>query len=321
MIQENLDLFASYYDASSENVFFSKGAIPYSLVVSPKSYPDEADGQQSKKSYFMTFMAIVHGNETGGMLAINSILAKIKSGEIHIDNKLCFVFGNIGAAHQGKRFVEYDMNRLFGSQANHSDEHARAKEIEAILQDTEFLFDIHQTVEPSHKAFFCFAHEQETLSWVQHFDTDIPSVMHNSGQFSADGLCSDEFVRRQGGFAVTVELGEKGPFPEQVKLGVHLAQEALKAAKVVKDGGHLPAKSYCGTLFMQDQKFYWQEGALLQEGFVNFGSVPAGTLVMKSLSEEFYSKKDGFTLFPKYSWPPNRPPAVLCSIIRPFEGP
>ena len=55
----------------------------------------------------------VHGNETAPIEICDSLIKKIISGEIQLQQRVLFIFGNPASINVGDRFVEENLNRLF----------------------------------------------------------------------------------------------------------------------------------------------------------------------------------------------------------------
>ncbi len=88
-------------------------------------------------------LAGVHGNETCGIKAFDKIIPslKIKSGRV------LFVYSNLEAMRQNKRFIEENLNRCFLSiqpkEISWTLEGKTAEEIKPYLDSADFLLDIH----------------------------------------------------------------------------------------------------------------------------------------------------------------------------------
>jgi succinylglutamate desuccinylase len=75
----------------------------------------------------------VHGDETAPIELLSQLVADVASGALPLACRLLVVLGNIQAMRDGKRYVDYDLNRLFGgkhAQWPESHEAPRAAELE-----------------------------------------------------------------------------------------------------------------------------------------------------------------------------------------------
>ncbi len=55
----------------------------------------------------------MHGNETSGVEAMQSVLEKLKSKEDKLKGTVYFIKGNLRALENGERFVDIDLNRIW----------------------------------------------------------------------------------------------------------------------------------------------------------------------------------------------------------------
>lgn len=105
----------------------------------------------------VTITALVHGNELCGAHALDLLL---RSGFRPSIGSLTLIFCNIAAYIRfdpkdptASRFVDEDMNRVWDQQVLRSSrssvELERAREIEPLIRDTDFLLDIHSMQTPS----------------------------------------------------------------------------------------------------------------------------------------------------------------------------
>ena len=90
-----------------------------------------------------TIMVWVHWNETSWIDALNDIIDDLKI----ISWKVFFIYANLKAIEKNVRFTEKNLNRCFLKElANESYEERRAKEIMSILDKSDFLLDVHNTI-------------------------------------------------------------------------------------------------------------------------------------------------------------------------------
>ncbi|VVE12392.1 succinylglutamate desuccinylase [Pandoraea terrigena] len=78
----------------------------------------------------------IHGDETAPIEIVDGILRDIADGHLTLRERVLVVLGNPDAVRAGKRYLEYDLNRLFqGAHAKRAESPAvqRARELEVIV--------------------------------------------------------------------------------------------------------------------------------------------------------------------------------------------
>lgn len=285
----------------------------------------------------LTILAVVHGNEVGGLAIVTKLLNQILSGAIRLQAPIGIALGNTEAALLGRRFIERDLNRSFGAPANHSREAQRAHELEDLLARSQFLLDIHQTHEPSESAFFIFPWQRKSFDFARRISRELPVVTHWAGAFSKDGMCSDEFVNAKGGTGITLELGQAGFDEDQIAIGLACSLQALETTGSADVGGTKPHSNLPNKRHNNLHKKLHDAGAIytwngiipypptgdvaLVPGLINFQMVAAGDLIAKHDGLDIFAPVSGRILFPKYVRPGSPEfggprPAELCRIMK-----
>lgn len=271
-------------------------------------HPTALISKHPTKPYGLTLQAITHGNEVGGLEVLLSLLGMLRSGLLQPQFSLGFALGNPAAAAEDRRFLERDLNRSFGQSASSSLEEKRARELEPMLEGSQFFLDIHQTIEPSTRPFFIFPYTVPSFAFAQAISGGVPIVTHWGSSFSKDGMCSDEFVNQRGGVGITLELGQKGFNPYHRGVGVLLALAAIEYA------GRMLKSRQASRIEARDTEVYtWKavvahfEGAELNEGLYNFQHVSSGETLGRTQDGLLRAQESGYLLFPKYRRDPNAP--------------
>ncbi len=108
-------------------------------------------------------MALIHGNEIAGAVALNHILSTGVQPDI---GSLTLGFANLDAYARfdpaqptASRFVDEDMNRLWDPDVldgpRHSGELVRARAIRPLIDELDILLDLHSMLWPSEKLLLC----------------------------------------------------------------------------------------------------------------------------------------------------------------------
>lgn len=304
-------------------------------VVSPKS---QQPTLPKSKNIALTIGAITHGNESAGIGTVNDFLAYLSSGVINLELPLAFILGNTEAALQEKRFIERDLNRSFSSpraDEQKTKEEKRALAIQAILSQTAWFIDLHQTTLPSEEAFFIFPYAKASYSFARNVAPHQPIITHWGDGFSEAGMCSDEYVNSQGGVGITLELGQNGLRSYHIGIGCSLLVSALAyVQKTVKQSNHSPALSHFeelsspewGALYTFADIIPYPKTGLVQlvPGLYNFSAVKKGTKLADLGDSVLTAPEDRRLLFPTYldpHTPSEKRPTELLRLLKQIEEP
>ncbi len=166
----------------------------------------------------------VHGNETAPIEVLSGIVNDLLDGTLPLHARLLVALGNIPAMQAGKRFIDYDMNRLFNGQhasQPQAAEAVRAAELEQAAQ--QFFsrasgprrhYDLHTAIRSS--VFERFAiypylhdrqHNREQLMWLA--QADISTVLLHSKPAATYSYFTSQHCQAD---AFTLELGKARPF-------------------------------------------------------------------------------------------------------------
>jgi len=102
----------------------------------------------AKPGNTLVVLAGIHGDEICGVKAFDSIISKliIETGKVY------FIYANLEAIKQNKRFIDYNLNRLFRKkipkEAFGSLEAKTAKEIMPYLRKADATLDVHASFTP-----------------------------------------------------------------------------------------------------------------------------------------------------------------------------
>lgn len=263
----------------------------------------------------LTMMALTHGDETAGIVVLNTVVEFLLAGCPPLPGGLALLLGNYPAALQGQRYVQRDLNRCFDAPHSAQDGEAqRARAIAAVISKTQFFIDFHQTTTRSPHCFGIFPFQRQSLEFAQLVNCGQPAVCRFGGRFSQDGMCSDEFVQEQGNVAITIELGQKGFDPYQIAQGVLVALRALILLKS-------PPKLGCSKIdipvydFQQTIMSPASGDAQLVEGLFNFKKVARNEQLAVIDGKAVLAQDAGVILFPKYSFVKGNPPSELCHVL------
>lgn len=258
--------------------------------------------------------AAVHGNEIGTLPAVVDLVIGLARGQIEFGGDLTVIIGNPEATLAGRRFIDADLNRSFGSnQAGPGDanshggrETLRAAELTPILTTADVFIDLHQTNGPTDRAFYIGPFRNDLWKWASALAGATTWVTRPpNATFSTEGMCADEFVRDLGRPGLTLEVGQAGfnTASDACTRSVlarllDVASEVGRSATAVPgDPSRHPQLSFVSMTWAQafdDQRLR------LRDGITNFAPVAAGDLLSAPSSPSIIAPSDGLLLFPKY---------------------
>ncbi len=296
-IQQQIDTFSRYAQRTWPQLR-CEVLCDYGFLLSPEAAVPIPGG----KDIALTLIGLTHGNEWAGVAVLNEVLGQVAAGDVPLTAPVAFILGNPWAALENKRFLERDLNRCFGRAAPQHREELRAQVLSEVLQRTYRLVDFHQTMRPSDRAFFIFSYLPESLAFAGLVAPELTVVTHWSGGFSAEGMCSDEYVNKSGGRGITIELGQNGFDPMQIATGAAAARGAISAmAPLLLSRTEVPRFSP-RELYTWAQIVPWPKAGVvtLDEGWDNFAAVEAGARLGDLDGQALLAPASGRMLFPKY---------------------
>lgn len=166
----------------------------------------------------------VHGNETAPVEVLSGIVNDLLAGKLALAANVLIILGNIPAMQAGKRFIDFDMNRLFNGQhasQPHAVESARAATLELAAarffnncSGPRYHYDLHTAIRGSvfeRFAIYPYLHERqhnrEQLMWLA--EADIGTVLLHSKPAATFSYYTSHHCQAD---AFTLELGKARPF-------------------------------------------------------------------------------------------------------------
>ncbi|MDC9520737.1 succinylglutamate desuccinylase [Pseudoalteromonas sp. Angola-31] len=172
----------------------------------------------------------VHGNETAPIEICDELIKTIIKGELALNQRVLFIFGNPKSINIGLRFVEENLNRLFNGHHTvegvpMNDERKRAAKLEEYVTDffargeqgsTRYHYDLHTAIRGSKNEKFAVYPYLHGKPWKKSqlqflLSCGVNTVLMMKSPATTFSYYSS-FVH--GADSFTVELGQVKPFGE-----------------------------------------------------------------------------------------------------------
>lgn len=274
--------------------------------------------QGSHNGPCVVIMGAVHGNERLGEAVIAKLRHQITPEKLYGD--LILILGNPMAYGAHQRYMDCDLNRLFGDnfnglkkkpQSELNVEEKRAIEIAPFLETADYLLDIHSTIKPSVPFVYC-ENTEKHLKIASLFGTQYvvsPSPGCRPAELTA---CADNYVDAHGGIGVTYEAGwHRGAaiFPEAL-VNTYAFLEHVGAMQP-----HLPQKARKKTtqLIVYDYIIAETNYFKFSKDYENFDVVEKGEVIGVNNEKHFVAKEKSLMVFPKIDIIAGKP---LCYLAK-----
>jgi succinylglutamate desuccinylase len=191
-------------------------------------------------------LAGIHGNESFGVEMLKELIPKLKI----VSGKVIFIFANLEAIKQNKRFIEANLNRCFFKKQTpeiaETLEGKTAREIMPYLDKAELMLDIHASFTKESKPFIICQPQSfeiakmlpfEIISWnwdeFEPGSTDYYMNLQNKIGICVEcGYMKDPEARKRGKKALMIFLAEAGIIN---KKRIKLIKKYLKIVDLYKN--------------------------------------------------------------------------------------
>ncbi|PHM24864.1 succinylglutamate desuccinylase [Xenorhabdus ehlersii] len=183
--------------------------------------------RSSKPADTLIISSGIHGNETAPVEILIQLLSQLAQGKLPLQHNLLLIFGNLPAMRAGQRYIDNDLNRMFGGRYQNfplGNESKRAMELEsvirrffhepAVMASTKHRhLDLHTAIRGSYHEQFALLPYQtreyaaDFLQWLEDSDLDA-LVFHNTVGGTFSNFTSEHFNMD----SCTLEIGKALPF-------------------------------------------------------------------------------------------------------------
>ncbi|MFA6064574.1 MAG: succinylglutamate desuccinylase/aspartoacylase family protein [archaeon] len=233
-------------------------------------------------------MAGVHGDEICGVKALDELIPKIKVTA----GKVTFIYANLKAIEQNKRFIEYNLNRCFSSdQAENvysTLEGKTGRELVRILDDSDVLLDLHASTSKKTVPFIICEKQSYAYANVLPFKFVVGGF-----DFVYPGA-SDHYMNQNNKPALCVECGYLGD-KSTIKVAKNTVLTFLKKAGSIRGKAPtLAQKKFFEVNFVYKNKF----GPFrLSRDFADFEELSGSTVVGFDGQQRAFAEDGDLLLF------------------------
>ena len=234
----------------------------------------------------------IHGDEPCGEYAIKRFLSECDSGLWNLNwGRVTFAIGNLKAIEQKKRYVDYNMNRMFGlpNVAIDSLEYDRVRLLETLFDSKDAFLDLHSA--SSAAPDFLMA-EKSCLPLAKKLGARF--VVSGWENFSDVGGDTECFANAKGALGLTYEAGQNDD-PQTLENAYNMLLRFLAVYGVIEFEFEPVQSDY---LELSDVVLKQSEDDCWLLGYENFQFVKKNTKLLKVGGKEFCAPYDCYLVFP-----------------------
>lgn len=257
-------------------------------------------------------MAGVHGNESCGIKAIETILPILQEKVVY--GKVILLLGNPMAVLENKRLTDVNLNRMFKNTPKENEIHAyeyhRAKFLMSVLDQADALLDLHSTRNPSKPYAFVERINKSNELVVNNLPAEVSKIVLGINDFHPG--CSDGYMYQNGKIGICVECGQHDDF-----IALNVAKHSIFS--FLTSLGHFKGlqreKKHSKEFFSISEIYITKTNFNPKTIFSDFTYVKKGQIIGFDGEEKVKAKKNGYVLFVVAHKEPNKEAFVLAEKV------
>ena len=229
----------------------------------------------------------VHGNEKAGIFAVERALKELKI----IKGSVTFVFANQEAIKKNVRQIEKNLNRCFNKdELPTTYESKRAIELMNILDDVDYLLDIHSSNNPNTEPFIIT--EKNGFDIVKNMNFRIIAT----GFDSIEPGATDGYMQKNNKIGICLECGFSGESEKNTDLAYDSIVQFLQyfgSIENISEKNNIKQK----VLLVNDVQKVTDSSFRLTKSFADFEELKKGDKIAWDSSREYIIDRDRVILF------------------------
>lgn len=248
----------------------------------------------------VALVALTHGDEVIGLHIFIELLINLLEGRISLFGELFLILANREAYIKDQRYIESDLNRSYGKNNGDSLESRRVQIIKSVIDKSDYIIDIHQSIEPTLTPFFILPFSNDAYDWVSSVSPNLPIVARREIK-EATTLSTYCFLINKK--SVAFEVGGYGVDLYQLEFGLNTIKSFLQFAW----NKNLPIKlsnfRVLGSVYDMSFCHSYSEGVVkFERNFKNFEEIQKGQTIVYVDSKPVYSPMSGKILLYPQKW-------------------
>ncbi|MDY0028797.1 MAG: succinylglutamate desuccinylase/aspartoacylase family protein [Pseudobdellovibrionaceae bacterium] len=261
-------------------------------------YPIEVFRFQGKaEGPTLLLFGAIHGNEVAGPRVLLPLVEKLSGGGLVLDCGQLIVVPicNQRAHDENKRYVDVNLNRLFGGPRRDGYEAALVGQLEELIGECDYLLDIHSTHSAGDPAFsFADRSKPRSMEFAKALGVDT-IILDWEQVYPGEDFSTEAYANRMGKVGITLEAGYHND-PEAIGVAERAMWQALRFLGMIS--GIEEVQSRPRYLKFTDRVMF-EDGDRFTKSWVHMESVAKGEgIYTRGNGEVVAAERDGVILIP-----------------------